>query len=321
MSTNILKQKIENYQSFAGKPFGDIVLSYQVFGQKIHTAPVVFVIHALTGSSDVMSEEKGWWKPIVGKHKLIDSEKYCIIAFNIPGNGYENQLIENYHDFTAKDIAKLFIQALHAMGIKQLHAAIGGSLGGGIAWEMAVLEPKLIRFLIPIASDWKSTDWMIGHNFIQENILNSSPNPIETARMMAMLFYRTPASLKAKFDRTKMPENKMYRIESWLQHHGNKLNKRFSLLAYKTMNHLLTTLNVAEGKESFESAVKNIQSEVIQVAVDSDLFFVKEENIETKAILDKLNIKNHYFEIKSIHGHDAFLIEFEQLTHLLNPYF
>lgn len=321
MNSDILFHSVTNFKGTSGFHIDKLEISYQIIGRALHSAPVVLVNHALTGNSDIAGEEKGWWKTIIGKEKRIDTDKYTVVAINIPGNGYHNALIKNYKAFTTKDIAQLFIDTLKAIGVEKLYAVIGGSIGGGIAWEMAVLEPDFIRFVIPIAADWKSSDWIIGHNYVQENILNSSPNPLQTARMMAMLFYRTPASLEAKFHRAKTENNSPFQIESWLQHHGDKLLGRFDLLAYKMMTHLLTTVDIAKGKASFEEAVKPIQSTIIQIAIDSDLFFVKDENRKTKVRLDQLNIKNEYHEIASIHGHDAFLIEFEQLSRLLKPYF
>ena len=88
-----------------------------------------------------------------------------------------------------------FCAALNFLGINQLHSIIGGSLGGGIAWEMIVLNPKITKHLVPIASDWKSTDWIIANCLIQEQFLLNSSNPVNDARMHAMLCYRTPDSL------------------------------------------------------------------------------------------------------------------------------
>jgi len=321
MRPELISYTIQNFTTSCGVHLHELTLSYEVFGKPLHTAPIVVVNHALTGNSDVLSDEKGWWKTLIGEGKLIDTQKYTIIAFNIPGNAYDDLLIENYQDFTTKNIADLFNEAIKGIGIEKIYAVIGGSLGGGIAWEMAVLEPKMIENLIPVACHWQSSDWIIGFNDIQMHILEFTDKPLEIARMMAMLFYRTPSSLQSKFGRSKTADGKLFNIESWLRYHGNKLNGRFEVSSYRMMTHLLTTLDITNGFENFEEAVKDIQSNIIQVAVDSDWLFENDETLETKRKLDKLGIKNQYHEIKSIHGHDAFLIEFEQLEAFLRPIF
>jgi homoserine acetyltransferase len=80
---------------------------------------------------------------------------------------------------------------LKALSVDQLFAVIGGSLGGGIAWEMAAINPKITKHLIPVASDWKSTDWIIANCLIQEQFLLNSSQPLHDARLHAMLCYRT----------------------------------------------------------------------------------------------------------------------------------
>ena len=85
-------------------------LTYQLYGQPLHTAPIVLVSHALTGNSEVAGE-KGWWKGIIGKSKLINTDIFTVISFDIPGNGYDKnpeKLIKNYKDFKPRDIAKIF---------------------------------------------------------------------------------------------------------------------------------------------------------------------------------------------------------------------
>ena len=197
--------QLENFTTESGYYYPEFALSYQLFGQELGQAPVVLVNHALTGNSNVAGEG-GWWNSLIGLGKLIDTSKYTVIAFNIPGNGYdevEANRIDNYEDFTARDIARLFGFGLEKIGIDRLYAAIGGSLGGSIAWEMAVLLPDLIENLVPVASDWKASDWILAHNKTQQQILSNSSKPVHDARMMAMLFYRTAESFKEKFNRTR----------------------------------------------------------------------------------------------------------------------
>jgi homoserine acetyltransferase len=171
----------------------EIKLSYQVFGKPLGLAPIVLVNHALTGNSNVAGND-GWWKDLIGDDKVIDTKLYTVLAFNIPGNGFDSFIIENYKNFVARDIASLFLVGLKELKINRLFALIGGSLGGGIAWEMSVLNPEITEHLIPVATDWKSTDWLIANCQIQEQFLLNSRNPVHDARMHAMLCYRTPES-------------------------------------------------------------------------------------------------------------------------------
>ncbi len=295
-------------------------LSYEVFGRPLKKAPVILVNHALTGNSHVAGED-GWWNSIIGDGKCIDTRIYTVLSFNIPGNGYDGFLIENYKDFVAQDIAKVFLKGLEQLGIKGLFAIIGGSLGGGISWEMVALKPKLTQHLIPVASDWKSTDWLIANCQIQEQILLNSSQPVHDARMHAMLCYRTPESFKNKFQRSTNADLQIFNVESWLDHHGKKLKERFQLSAYKLMNQLLKTIDVTRNRENLNEVLEKVAANIHIIGVDSDLFFTPEENRETYKQLAQVKNNVTYGEINSAHGHDAFLLEFEQLEQLLQPIF
>jgi len=319
LNSALLYTRIVDYTTQNGFQLSNIQLSYQLFGQKLGTAPVVMVNHALTGNSSVTGNG-GWWQDLIGNKKPIDTNRYTIIAFNIPGNGYDDVLIDNYQDFVAKDIANLFLLALNQIGITKLFAIIGGSLGGGIAWEMVALKKDITQHLIPIASDWKSTDWLIANCLIQQQFLLNSSKPIHDARMHAMMCYRSPESYKAKFNRSINEDLKFFNVESWLFHHGKKLQERFQLSAYKMMNHLLRTIE-ATSNEDWSFELNKIEAKIHILAVDSDLFFTAKENQETYQELSKLNSKVTYHEIISIHGHDAFLIEFDQLEKIIKPIF
>ncbi|RPD97743.1 bifunctional aspartate kinase/homoserine dehydrogenase I [Aureibaculum marinum] len=309
---------INNYTTQSGVSYPEIPLSYQLFGKELHTAPIVLVNHALTGNSNVAGKD-GWWSDLIGDGKVIDTLRYTVLAFNIPGNGYDGFVIENYKDFVARDIACLFLLGLEQLKINKLYAIIGGSLGGGIAWEMAVLSPKIAKHLIPVATDWKSTDWLIANCQIQEQFLLNSKNPVHDARMHAMLCYRTPESFKERFHRSKNEELDVFNVESWLLHHGKKLQERFQLSAYKLMNQLLKTIDAS--KDNSDKILDTITANIHLVGVDSDLFFTAEENRETQLKLAQTHPNVTYNEINSVHGHDAFLIEFDQLEKIIEGIF
>jgi homoserine O-acetyltransferase/O-succinyltransferase len=311
---------LQNFTTESGAFYVSINLSYQIFGCELYTAPIILVNHALTGNSHVVGS-KGWWNVLIGENRTIDTRKYTILAFNVPGNGFENNIIENHLDFTARDIARLFIEGIKSLQIQQLFAIVGGSVGGGIAWEIAALEPKICKHLIPIATDWKSTDWLIANCFLQEQILKNSSNPIEDARTHAMLCYRTPESFKSKFDRSINEKLNVFNVESWLSHHGEKLQKRFQISAYKLMNQLLKTIDITRDRESFIAVGSKIAADIHIIGINSDLFFTVKENIETYELLKKHKDNVMFYEIDSIHGHDAFLIEYKQLDKILKDIF
>lgn len=297
-------------------------LYYEVFGKEINTAPTILVNHALTGNSTV-SGEKGWWKNLIGPNKTIDTNKFCIISFNIPGNGYDGDrnLITNYQNQTTNKVAKLFWAGLNELNIDHLYAIIGGSLGGAIAWEMAIQQPNRIEKLIPIACTNRASDWLIGNIFIQDEILNHSNKPIENARMHAMLLYRTPESINSKFNKTFNINENRFQIESWLDYHGRALNERFQLQAYKLMNHLLKTIGSETDDSNFEEFIRSTKAQIIMIAVDTDYMFTEREQKTIFENIKENKNKNEYHIIKSIHGHDAFLIEYNQLSKLLYNHF
>ena len=311
---------IPNFTTAIGSYYDKVELHYQHFGRNCIDAPVVLINHSLTGDANVAGSS-GWWNEIVGPDLTIDTKTYAILAFNIPGNGVNNYLIENYQDFHAGDIAEIFYKGLQVLGVEKLFALIGGSIGGGIAWEMAVLYPSLTKNLIPVAADWKASDWIIANTFLQKRLLENSNDPIRDARIHAMLTYRTPASFSERFGRTKNLEKNIYNVESWLIHHGDKLFKRFLLKAYKTMNHLLASVDITRNGESIEKVIKSIESDIHLIAIDSDIFFTPEEDQKTFKIGRNLKKKIYYHELNSIHGHDAFLIENKAISKILKKIF
>ena len=297
------------YYTNSGKEYS-IPLSYQLFGKDLFSVPIILVNHALTGNSNV-SGEKGWWKQLIGENQVIDTQRFTVLCFNIPGNGFDDFFVDEYEDFTPSDIANIFLKGLEVLNIKKLYTIIGGSLGGAIGWEMLVKKPDLADIFIPVACDYKTHDWLHAQCLVQKFLLNQPNEPLQKARIHAMLCYRTPQSLNDRFQNKFNNEKNRLESEDWLVHHGNVLNERFSLKSYRLMNHLLMNINAGEGK------LEKIQSRMHMISVDTDLFFPASE---IRMGFEKLKEKKKnvfYHEITSIHGHDAFLMEYEQLNTII----
>lgn len=297
------------YQTDSQKEY-NISLSYQLFGQDLFSAPIILINHALTGNSNVAGE-KGWWKQLIGEDQVIDTNKYTVLCFNIPGNGYDDFLIDDWSDFTPADIANIFLKGLEILNIKNVYAIIGGSLGGGIGWEMLAKNPDLAELFIPIACDSKTHDWLHAQCLVQKFLLNGNDEPLQKARIHAMLCYRTPQSLNDRFQNAYNQDKQKLESEDWLNYHGKSLAERFSLKSYQLMNHLLMNINVND------KDLCKIKARMHMISVDTDLFFPASE---IRMCFNKLKAEKDdvfYQEIKSIHGHDAFLMEYEQLNYII----
>lgn len=311
---------LRNFRTRAGVLLEEIPLSFEIFGPSLGEAPVVLVNHALTGNSTV-SGPNGWWKELIGPEKTIDTNHFTVLAFNVPGNGFDEFLFPQPEQICLHDIARLFLEGISLLDLQEIHTGIGGSLGGSLLWQMAALKPNLFRHIAVVASDWKASDWLLAQCRVQKQILENSVRPLHDARIHAMTFYRSPESFREKFGRQWDSDRNLFNIESWLLHHGQKLQKRFRLQAYRLMNHLLTTADITADGQSLEQLVAPLESQIHLIGVDSDGFYLDQEIRNTYEQLRPVVDSISYHQIKSIHGHDAFLIEYDQLSRILKPIF
>ena len=94
MEHNLSYINVRDVEIFSGRKV-DFQLSYQTFGKNYNSYPVVVINHSLTGNSNVTGKD-GWWNNLVGDNKLIDTKKYAVLSFNIPGNCFGNELNDYY---------------------------------------------------------------------------------------------------------------------------------------------------------------------------------------------------------------------------------
>lgn len=293
-----------------------VELAYRDVGPT--TAPTVLVCHALTGNSEVVGPD-GWWADLIGPGSTIDTDHYRVIAFDIPGNGHDSTPeLSDPETFDLHDVARLFVLGLEQLQITHLYALIGPSMGGAIAWQIAALRPELTEHLFPICTDYRASDWLLAQTLVQENILSSSPTPLHDARIHAMLSYRTPESIIRRFA-GKGAEGIDTRPASidWLEYHGRTLEQRFLLSAYRVMTHLTKSIHVADDPTGLAA----ITAQIHLVSIDSDLLFPHFRTLETARALEQQGQQVTLDTLHSIHGHDAFLIEYPQLREIVAPYF
>ena len=317
MSTKLNYHKFENFKLSSGENVS-VSLSYQTFGLQLGKGPLVVVNHSLTGDSNI-SGDNGWWSELIGSKKMINTDKFCVMCINIPGNIQEKRGFNYGNKWILSDVAKLFVQLLKNLGVRKVHSLIGGSIGGGLVWEMGLLDENFFENLIPVAADYKASDWLISNTYFQNLILKNSKNPVFDARLHAMLSYRNPKSINRRF-KIKLNDLNERKVIDWLNHHGNKLKEKFSLKSYIHMNHLLSSIGYNYENKFLKLITKN-KSKIHLVGVNSDLLFPNFEIENTYDLLSAIKKNIYYYQIQSDHGHDAFLIEFKQMKSKLNHIF
>jgi homoserine O-acetyltransferase len=320
----------------SGELLPEFNLAYTTYGTlNADRSNVIWVIHALTGDSNAAE----WWSGIIGEGKFFDPSSYFIICANLIGSCYgsTNPFSKNpkssapyYYDFpslTTRDHAIALERLRIHLQLEQIDTLIGGSLGGQVGLEWAIILGDRLAHVVILASTAKSTPWVIGFNETQRMAIqsdctwgqkdeNAGKKGLQTARAIAMLSYRHPEDLtKKQSDSESKLDN--FRAASYLRYQGEKLAKRFNALSYWNLSKSMDSHDLSRGRESLPAALGEIKARVLTVGVNSDLLFLASES----QFIAK-NVKNgSYQEINSLAGHDAFLIEFEQLSLILESFY
>ncbi len=311
-------------------------LTYETFGSLNKTKNnAVWVFHALTGDSNPTD----WWSGLVGNNKSIDPKHDFIICVNMPGSHYGsiNPLSINtesgksfLHEFpliTTRDMANMYSLLQQSLGINKVKLGIGGSMGGMQLLEWSILQPKLFKNIVLIATNAQHSPWGIAFNETQRMAIENDPtwmnsnpnggsNGLATARAIAMLSYRNYMPYQVTQHETSPNSIDSFKASSYQQYQGTKLTNRFNAHSYYTLTKSMDAHNVGRSRESVEAALQLIEANTIIVGIESDLLFpIAEQRFLAN------NIRDAKFEtINSIYGHDGFLVEYAQLSYILKKH-
>lgn len=299
----------------SGDRLPNVVLAYESWGT-FTGDNAVLVEHALTGDSTIAGGE-GWWSKVVGSGLGIDTSTHFVVAANILGGCSGSTGPDNVDPFPAITVRdQIAAEALLAdhLGVDRWKAIIGGSAGGMRALEWAVTYPERVERLLSFAVGPYATAEQIAWTTIQNDMVKVG-GPVaglDLARRVAHVTYRSELELAERFGRT-IQDDGRWAVESYLQHHGNKLVSRFSAKSYVVLNEAMNSHDIGRGRGGVIEALRRIKARTIIAAINSDRLYLPEDQ---QVMADEIPGCDGLDIIESPYGHDGFLIEFEQVNAL-----
>jgi homoserine O-acetyltransferase len=317
-------------------------LAYTTYGQLNERGDnAVWVFHALTANSDPAE----WWYGLVGENCLLNPEEYFIVCVNMPGSCYGSigpldadatTGTPYYHQFpwfTTRDMIRAYQQLRKELNISKIHIGIGGSMGGQQLLEWAIEEPELFQTIIPLATNAQHSPWGIAFNATQRFCIEQDKTWYEkqegagiagmkTARAIALLSYRnyhtysaaqhgpTAATKEASVDA------QIFNAETYQRYQGEKLAKRFNAFSYYFLSKGMDAHDVGRGRGGAAVALQLITAKTLVMAIESDILFPVEESRFLTTHIPGAELAL----IDSPYGHDGFLLEFEQITNVIQRF-
>ncbi|HCT93328.1 MAG: homoserine O-acetyltransferase [Bacteroidetes bacterium GWE2_39_28] len=297
---------------------------------------VIWICHALTANSNPQE----WWSGLVGPGKLFDPEKYHVICANMLGSCYGSTgpaskgvngkpHLLDFPDITVRDTVAAHNMLREHLGIEQIDLIIGGSIGGFQALEWSIMYPKVVKNLVLIGCNAAVSPWGAAFNesqrmalladpsFREQKDINGGKAGLETARSIALLSYRSYEG----YGKSQGEDNNNFTFASkacsYQRHQGEKLSKRFDAYSYYTLTKSVDSHNVARGRGSIERALLSVEASTLVIGIDTDNLFPLEEQIFLSRKIKGARLAI----IKSLYGHDGFLLEWEQTESIIRNNF
>lgn len=351
------------FELSSGEALPELTVAYETYGQLSSNGDnAVLLFHALTGSQHaagfnpavpgvepLWTEEchTGWWDDFIGPGKALDSDRYFIICANYLGSCYGSTGPRSPHPQTdqpygssfpqicAEDVVRSQLLLLDALGIGQLHAVVGASLGGMMALLLATRYPKRVRVVMPMATGAETTVLQRILNLEQIVSISSDPNfqggdfyqatlPKTGVTLARIIAHKTFVSLQVLEGRARQEVaddrrlgefySLSHSIESYMLYQGKKFAERFDANSYLRLLDLWQHFDL--GPIGAGLFVPCQDHRFLIFSIDSDVCFYPEEQMAIVRALEAAEVDVKYITVHSDKGHDSFLLEPE----LYSPY-
>jgi len=336
----------------SGAVLDDVHIAVQRWGElSAERDNVVVVLHALTGDSHVTGPAgpdhptAGWWDGVAGPGAPIDTDRWCALATNVLGGcrgstGPSSIAPDGkpwgsrFPAITVRDQVNADLAALATLGITQVAAVVGGSMGGARALEWVVGHPDTVRAALVLAVGARATADQIGTQSSQVAAIKADPDwqdgdyydtgrspetGIQIARRFAHLTYRGEVELDDRFGNDAQGNEDptvggRYAVQSYLDHQGAKLAARFDAGTYVSLTDALSSHDVGRGRGGIEAALRGCQVPVVVGGITSDRLYplrLQQQLADLLPGCSGLNV------VDSAYGHDGFLVETDAVGELI----
>lgn len=346
----------------SGQVLPGFTIRYETYGEFNAAGDnAVLICHALSGNHHCAGRnhpddrKPGWWDNIIGPGKAIDTNKFYVIGTNCiggcsgstgpssidPATGHPYGT--NFPMLTIHDMVTSQKHLMDHLGVKTLHAVIGGSMGGMQATLWAILYPSFVRRLLAMATTAREGAQAIAFNEVGRQAIMQDPDwnqgdypedagprvGLAIARMMAHITYLSDASMDRKFGRRKRAAvangdvlnfDIQFEVESYLRYQGQSFINRFDANSYLYITRALDQFDLAHAYGSLEAAFAPVQAETLVVGFTSDWLFPPEQNRDIAVALLRAGKRASYTELATDLGHDSFLLESDDLYNLVRGF-
>jgi homoserine O-acetyltransferase/O-succinyltransferase len=294
----------------------------------------VLVEHALTGDSHVVGPAgpghptPGWWDGLIGPGAPLDTDRFFVVCANVLGGcqgttGPSSLAPDDgpwgarFPEVTVGDQVRVEAVLADALGIDRWACVVGGSMGGMRALEWAVATPDRVETLFFLASGAVATADQIGTQTTQQAAIRADPRwaggdfdrahppaaGLGVARRIAHLTYRSGLELGERFG-TRVQDDGRFAVASYLDHHADKLSRRFDAGSYVLLTEAMNSWDVGHGRGGVAAALSRVTARSVVAGVDSDRLY---PIALQQQVADALGVPLQV--ISSPYGHDGFLIE------------
>ena len=342
----------------SGETLPTLTLAYENYGRlNKDKSNAILVCHALSGDAHVAGSHNGetrpgWWDTVIGPGKALDTDRYFVICSNVIGGckgstgpssinpGTGQPFGAKFPVITIRDMVNAQKLLIDHLGIRQLYAVVGGSMGGMQVLQWTVTYPDCMKKAVVIATSGYSTPQQIAFNEVGRKAIISDPHwnngdyygktlPIHglaLARMVGHITYLSNESMHEKFGRTLQGKDRIgfdfstdFKVEGYLHHQGDTFTRRFDANSYLYITKAIDYFDLTRDG-SLTTGLAGVRAAFLVISVSSDWLYPPYQSEEIVSALTANEAEVHYCEIRSNYGHDAFLLESGQINYIVGKF-